>query len=57
MDVKEKEKEPHDLDPPQVSDRSFSVRTLVKLGDDQADHAIGDKPEENEYIEEIFGQL
>jgi hypothetical protein len=51
-----KEKEPPDLDPPQVSDRSFSVRTLVKLGDDQADHAIGDKPEENEeYIEEIFG--
>jgi hypothetical protein len=51
-----KEKEPPDLDPPQVSDRSFSVRTLAKLGDDQADHAIGDKPEENEeYIEEIFG--
>jgi hypothetical protein len=56
--VDEKEKGPPNLAPPQVSERSSPPRTLVELGDDQADPAVGDRPKESEeYIEEIFGQL
>jgi hypothetical protein len=54
--VDEKEKGPPNLAPPQVSERSSPPRTLVELGDDQADPAVGDRPKESEeYIEEIFG--